>query len=427
MAAGLVVLLGLHQPAASQFELLEGEEPGSGPSPSPATTEQVEPAPVIVDGRTLFEIQTKLGNTIPQERAAQAAEQIVRVAADRELASDRLTTIPQGDILLIAVTADTVITRITQLDAELANVSQQTLADEYIPAIEQAIMDYRRERSSAYLLRSLGYTTIALVSLSAAIWILIRLNRLLINRLKTMRLPTITIKEVEILPSQELEATLISFIQSIQRFMIVIAMIVVITLVSNLFPWTRVLYSGVSDYFSELPGTVSSAIVNYIPKLITLLLILTLTQSVRGFINPFFDKISAGAIVIPGFYREWAEPTHRLLDVAIIVLTAVVCFPYIPGSDSPAFRGASLFLGLVFSLGSTSAIGNLIAGIILIYTRPYQVGDRVQIGDNVGIVSEKALVVTRLRTSNNEIVTIPNGMLLSDDAVEVINDSISQR
>jgi len=122
--------------------------------------------------------------------------------------------------------------------------------------------------------------------------------------------------------------------------------------------------------------------------------------------------VEHGDISFPGFYSEWARPTSKLITIVLAILALVVMFPYLPGGDSPAFRGISIFIGVLVSLGSSSAMGNLIAGIILTYMHPYRVGDRVRISETVGDVQEKSLLVTRLRTVKNVEIILPNSMIL---------------
>jgi small-conductance mechanosensitive channel len=141
-------------------------------------------------------------------------------------------------------------------------------------------------------------------------------------------------------------------------------------------------------------------------------------------IKPFFTGLERENLVINGFYPDWAKPTYNLLSLLIIALAIVIAFPYLPGFNSPAFQGVSVFLGVLFSLGSTSAIANVVGGIILIYTRSFQLGDKISIGDVIGDVIEKGLLVTRIRTPANRIITIPNSSLLNTN---VINFSVSQR
>ena len=101
----------------------------------------------------------------------------------------------------------------------------------------------------------------------------------------------------------------------------------------------------------------------------------------------------------------------------MIVFALVVGYPYIPGSESGAFKGLSLFLGIVFSLGSSSAIANIVAGYSLTYRRAFKVGDRVKIGAVFGDVTTMRLQVTHVRTPKNEEVIVPNSTILNQEVV----------
>lgn len=151
-----------------------------------------------------------------------------------------------------------------------------------------------------------------------------------------------------------------------------------------------------------------------LPNLFFLAIASVGTFYVLKFIKYIFHEIEHGRIEIVGFYREWALPTYKLVRLFVFAIALVVCFPFIPGSDSPAFKGLSVFFGLLLSLGSSSAIGNMIAGTVLTYMRPFRLGDRVKIASTVGNVIEKDLLVTRLRTYQNIDVTIPNSMVLNN-------------
>jgi small-conductance mechanosensitive channel len=154
-------------------------------------------------------------------------------------------------------------------------------------------------------------------------------------------------------------------------------------------------------------------ILNFIPNLFAIIIIFTLTRYFVKFLGALFAEIEKGKLNVDGFYPEWIKPTYNILRIVIYAFMFIIIFPYLPGSDSPVFQGVSVFFGLLLSLGSTSAISNLVAGLVITYMRPFQIGDRVQIGDILGEVTEKNLLVTRLRTSKNEDVTVPNSNILS--------------
>jgi small-conductance mechanosensitive channel len=212
--------------------------------------------------------------------------------------------------------------------------------------------------------------------------------------------------------------------QLTRLFIIFILFYIYLSFVLSLFPWTRTFSESILNYLFQAIELILNQIAQYLPNLVILTLIILITYYILRAIRPFFTAIENGNLIIPGFYPDWAEPTYRLLLILIITLAAVVAFPYLPGFDSPAFRGISVFLGILFSLGSTTAVANVVGGVILIYTRSFQVGDRIQIGDVVGDVIEKTLLVTRILTITNKIITIPNSSLLTSN---VINFSVASR
>jgi len=162
---------------------------------------------------------------------------------------------------------------------------------------------------------------------------------------------------------------------------------------------------------SELAG-LGNAIWSYIPNLVIVFVILMVARYLVRLDNFVFAEIQEGRLTLGGFYPDWGAPTGKLVRLLILSATAVVIFPYLPGSNSPAFRGISVFLGVLLSLGSTSAVSHGVAGTILTYMRSFSVGDFVRIGDTVGEVVERNLLVTRICTQKKEIVTIPNGSVL---------------
>jgi small-conductance mechanosensitive channel len=127
----------------------------------------------------------------------------------------------------------------------------------------------------------------------------------------------------------------------------------------------------------------------------------------------FANEIESGVITIPGFYPEWARPTFMLVKLLVYAFGFIIIFPYLPSSESPIFRGVSVFLGLLFSIGSSSAISNAVAGYLITYMRPFKIGDRIKIGDISGYVVEKSMLVTRVRSIKNEDITIPNSTVLT--------------
>ena len=153
--------------------------------------------------------------------------------------------------------------------------------------------------------------------------------------------------------------------------------------------------------------------VAYLPKLLSIALILLFGLGLLRFLKVILEAIAQEEILFVGFHREWADPTYKIVRFLIMLLALVMVFPLLPGFNSPAFKGISVFLGVLLSLGSTSAIANIVAGMVLIYMRSFDVGDRIHNNGVTGDIIEKTLLMTRIRTPNNEVVTVPNATMLS--------------
>ncbi|MEO1654660.1 MAG: mechanosensitive ion channel family protein, partial [Bacteroidota bacterium] len=158
-------------------------------------------------------------------------------------------------------------------------------------------------------------------------------------------------------------------------------------------------------------------ILAYIPNLITIVIIYLCTRYTVRFLKFISHEIEEKKLVVKGFHTDWAQPTYNIIRVLTYAFMFVLIFPYLPYSDNRVFQGVTVFFGLLFSLGSSSAISNMVAGLVITYMRPFKIGDRVKIGDLVGDVTEKNLLVTRIKTVKNEEITIPNSSILSGHTI----------
>jgi small-conductance mechanosensitive channel len=159
--------------------------------------------------------------------------------------------------------------------------------------------------------------------------------------------------------------------------------------------------------------TIARSLLDYLPKLAFLVVLFLVARYALNLLQAFFLGIQRGRVTLSGFDPDWAIPVYKIARLAVIAFTVVVAYPYIPGSESPAFKGLSLFFGIVFSLGSSSSIANIVAGYMVIFRGAFKVGDRVKIGEQVGDVSKMRLQATHLRTIKNEEISVPNSLILS--------------
>lgn len=384
--------------------------------------------PVMLDNQELFTIRQGIGSFSAQERAKSITARIEKIADDDALSPEDLTIkIDPEDKNPSIILGDTVVATITSKDAKLHAVSQEVLAERALAKIQAAIVRYRQERQPDNLLKDAVLTVSATLSTVLIFWVIIFISSRgfpRIQRLITSLVPGVGFQNFEIISSRTIGIFSLRVLQFIRTLIILTILYFYLTFVLRLFPWTRKFGDGFLQYFFSALEVFSQEIAKYLPNIFIILLIIFITHYLLRAIKPFFTALARENLVIHGFYPDWANPTYNLLSLLIIALAIVIAFPYLPGFNSPAFQGVSVFLGVLFSLGSTSAIANVVGGIILIYTRSFQLGDKISIGDVIGDVIEKGLLVTRIRTPANRIITIPNSSLLNTN---VINFSVSQR
>ncbi len=409
--------------------LLTLSSPLLGIAQNPTQPEnKIDGFPVMLDGKTLFFIRRGVSSFSAEERANAITRRIERIAQNDSIPVENLTIkqIPDDNSLYLSVDQEVILT-VTERDAKAYRSTPKVLAQQALQKIQVAIAQYRQDRKPEQLLKNIIYTVIASFAFLIISFAVIKTSGKLfpfIRRLIESLTPGIQIGNVEIISSSNISFFWLRVLRIIRLLVLFLLLFNYATFVLRLFPWTRVFGESILGYFSQSLELVLSSIGQYLPNAFIIAIIIFITYYLIRLIKPFFTAIERGNLIIPGFYTDWAKPTYNILLVIIIAIAAIVAFPYLPGFDSPAFRGVSVFLGLLLSLGSTSAIANVIGGIILIYTRAFRIGDHIQIGDIIGDLIEKNFLVIRICTPTNKIITIPNSSLLSSN---VINFSISSR
>ncbi len=393
------------------------------PARAQTDTTQTAPAPlgtpVVYRGDTLFYLSGTLGPFTPEERAAAVARRIA------EQADDPLTT-PEQLVVSDSVGAtdvrvgNTIIVTVTDRDAAEAGVDRATLGEQFATAIRGALAN----RTMATNLRSILFGTLfTILATLALIVVFMGLNRLFpwlyakIDSWRNTLIPNIRIQRLEVLSSDRLTDAVMIGAKVARVAAVILVLYFFIPLVLSFFPWTRDLSTTIFDWvLTPLKGA-WDGFVTYLPNLFTVAVIIAVFYYLLKFIHLFFLGIANGAIALPSFHRDWADPTYKIVRFLVIVFGIIVIFPYLPGSNTAAFRGVSVFVGVLFTFGSSSAIANIVAGVVMTYMRPFQIGDRVKIADTVGDVVEKTLLITRIRTTKNVDITVPNAMVLSSHII----------
>ncbi|HVC45669.1 MAG TPA: mechanosensitive ion channel family protein [Terracidiphilus sp.] len=380
-------------------------------------------APVTLDGKVLFSVPGVL--SFPAAARADAIRSRISDVAKAESIRSKSLTVTDAEGTSNIMAGDLVVMSVTDQDARAVGTTRQQLAREYAERINAALQSLRRDYSPKSLILGAVYSGLAIAVLLLLLRVLGMLFRHLYSTLDSWRgtvIRSIRIQRYELLPADRIAGFAMGLAKLARFGLVLILLYSCTSLVLGFFPWTR-------GYASILPGYVLSplklvgdTLIAYLPNVFFIGVIVLIAFYVTKFVRIIFAEIGKGTITLPNFYPEWADPTYKIARVLILVLTVVVVFPYLPGSKSPAFQGISIFLGVLISLGSTSAVANVVAGVILTYMRAFKVGDRVQIADTVGDVMEKTLLITRIRTIKNVEITIANSMVLSS---HIINFSAS--
>ena len=362
-------------------------------------------------------------SSFPAEARADLIEaNIAAVASDDTIAIDSLYTV-DSDAGTTIVAGNWSLMTITDADANLEQVRRPVLAAAHIRRLRQAIGAYRAARSFDALQRAAVRSLGAALAFAIAFVGLRRfwrwLDRFLSRRLQA-RVHSVGIQSLELMRAEQIWAALRSVLHGLRLIVLLACVLVCVTFVLAQFPWTRALSRTVLALTLEPVHVIGTRAVANVPNLIFLAALFVVIRLALKVIGIFFDAVGHGAVKFKNFEPEWAQPTYKVLRVAVLAFALVVAYPYIPGSGSPRFKGVSLFLGIVFSLGSSSAIANLIAGYMITYRRAFKIGDRVKIGDMVGEIMETRLQVTHLRSFKNEELVIPNSLIL---ASQVLNYS----
>ncbi|HXG44412.1 MAG TPA: mechanosensitive ion channel family protein [Gemmatimonadales bacterium] len=380
---------------------------------APQTAAQQEAgAPVIYGRDTLFLIHTRLGPFSPQDRAAAVAQRLAQIAEERR--GDSVRVIVEDGTSQIAV-GGVIVTSVTDADAARAGIGRDSLAAERARIIARAL-----ERSSLLAVLktvALGllFTLIATVVLVVILKVLNRAFPALYAKLESWRgtrIPALRIQRLELLSASRMTDALITAARTLRVVVVAILLFYYVPLVFRFFPWTENFGSALLGYAVAPIRQVGRAVLGYIPNLFYIAVIVAVTHYLLKFIRLLFDGLERGTIRFSGFYEEWARPTYNIVRFLVLAFALVVIFPYLPGAGSDAFKGVSVFVGILVSLGSAGAISNVIAGVVITYMRPFKVGDRVRIADTEGDVIERTLLVTRVRTPKNVDISIPNAMVL---------------
>lgn len=381
--------------------------------------QEVTGVPVVVEGDTLFYFYAKRGGHTPQQRAENVAADIAELGKLLNLQPDSVY-VESSDIVTDVMYKGKVLVSFTDMDGLWENCTRDQLAADKRLVIMEKLHQMKESHGLLQLGKRIVYFILVLVGqyllFRVTNW-LFRKLKLRIVRLRNTRLKPFSIQDYELLDTLK-QVKLLVFLASLVRYVIMfLQLLLTVPLLFSIFPQTKDLAYQLFSYIWNPVKSIFIGVVDYIPNLFTIFIIYMAVKYLVRLFRYLADEVQSERLKLRGFYPDWAIPTYHIIRFLLYAFMLAMIYPYLPGSNSGVFQGISVFVGLIVSLGSSTVIGNIIAGLVITYMRPFKIGDCIKLNDTTGNVVEKTPLVTRIRTPKNEVVTIPNSFVMSSHTV----------
>jgi len=402
--------------------------PAQSNAPAQAPQEQeFDTARIMIDD--YFVLRVRGIKAYPaKRRAREIAANIKKIATNRQIKTESIVVV-ESELASYIMAGEERILAVLDVDASMEQVDRKVLAQAYVSKVREAIEKYRHARDPDRLLKAALYAVLLTVALIGVLFLLKILYRKLSSFLESKykkKIQTLQIQSLEIVKAERIWTILTSALRAIRLTLIIVLLYAYFNSVLSLFPWTRLLAYNLATYVFSPLREIGEGFLNYIPNFIFITIFIFIAHYLLKLIRLFFAGIEKKTISFHGFDSEWARPTYKIIRVFIIIFSIVILYPYIPGANSPAFKGISIFVGVIVSLGSSTAISNIVAGYTMVYRRTFKIGDRVKVGEFTGDVTEMRLLVTHLRSLKNEEIIVPNSLILGSSVINYSSISREQ-
>ena len=379
---------------------------------------------ITLEGRRILEIRSAAGAQTPEAVAARGSAVLRKLAENPAVAPEQLEVREDPPYSMVGLVGQggrfTPLLAVDDRAGRAFAISRQELAEGYRDQLRGSLRQFRSSHSLGAWMRSTALALLILGIYVAWVRVQVSLERRLRHWIAAVPSPWLgglKLAGSKVLDGSQERATLLRLLRLLHWGLLLLASYLLIPLLLGFFPPTQVVAEGLRGHIRGVFERLLDGMVAAIPNLLAIVVILLITRLVMRACLDWFAAIERGQLQFPGFYREWARPTGRLVGL-------VTAYPYIPGSGSQAFQGAGLFVGLLAALGSSAVATNVISGLMLIYTRAFREGDRVEINGVVGLVQDRDLLVTRIQTPRNELVSIPNATVITSP---ILNYSFGRR
>jgi small-conductance mechanosensitive channel len=377
---------------------------------------------------TLWVITSPSGIFAPSDRASAVNKHLKDLSKDTQWNAQHLK-LRQNNQNIDLIYRDLVLATVQPQDTVNTGMSAEQLAQDHWISVVKSLNQYHADNDWTLWLKKLG---LALLVLTLVLVMVKYINRLFtwlshqIELKKDTSIRGIKWNDYALLDAQKQVNIYLWGLKIMKIVILALLVYLALPVVFGLFPQSQQLAQTLFQYILDPLKRIGYGLWDFFPNLMTILVISLVARYALKGLSYLKDEIKLGHLKINGFFPDWATPTFQIARVLLIAFTFVVIFPYLPGSDSPVFQGVSVFLGFLFTFGSAGSLSNIVAGIVLTYMRLFHVGDRVRIGDTVGDVVEKNMLVTRIRTIKNELISIPNASVMNSHTINYSAEALDK-
>lgn len=375
----------------------------------------VDSQPVVVRGDTLFHVRVAIPPYTLAQRALTLGNRFAEAAGRADLATDSVVA-RESDGASLLVLDQTIVAVVQDADAAAAGLPRPELAARWATGATRGLRHAAETTRLRTVLIGLGEALLATAVLVLMVWLLARTDRWVARRFHAWareRIDESGISRLRLITPGQLARLVLGTARLLRLTATAVLAYFWLVAVLGSFPATRATAGRILGYVVEPLQRMLAAVLGYLPSLLFIILAVVALRALLHVIRVVFSAIEAGRLTFEGFPAEWADPTYKIVRTLVLIFGLILVFPYLPGAGSDAFKAISLFAGALFSLGSSGAVANIVAGTVITYTRAFKVGDYVRIGEAEGMVIERSLLVTRLRSTTNVDVSIPSATVLN--------------
>ena len=372
-------------------------------------------APLIFWNRRITVFRSYVNQLSPAERAQKAAERLGTlpdVAREWNIAAKEASLGPYTGVIISVNDQLAFAILTTDVDVD-SNETMQAAVEHATTQLRVALEARAQQHSFSHLAKAIGLSLVATLILLFGLWLVVRAARRVKGQLEETASTHVQKAGSGGFDLQPWLNSLSRFLATLTAWALAAVLIYIwLTFVLLRFPYTQPWGQQLGAFLLSLLATLGTGILQSIPGMFTVVVIFLITRILVRIVSGVFRQVEKGDITLPWLHADTARATRYLVVILVWIFAITIAYPYIPGSNTNAFKGVSVLLGIMISLGSAGLVNQIMNGLVVVYSRALKPGELVQVGDDMGMVTDVGMLSTKLLTRKNEEITIPHASLV---------------